>query len=199
MSVVDKLLEISTPGLAPPLEANSAVARALETLAAGSGLCELLSQRNGFVAFYGALQVYPIGQSAQGLHDIQWWNQPELWRDHYEELIQAEVFFAEDLFGGQFALKDGTVCSFDPETAEFEAMGANIEEWAQILLTDWNYFTGASLAKEWQEQHGALSFDQRLLPRIPFNLEGEFHIDNLIICDRVTAMRARGALALQNF
>ncbi|WP_068685569.1 hypothetical protein [Variovorax sp. WDL1] len=44
------------------------------------------------------------------------------------------IFFAEDIFGVQFAIKDDVVVSFDPESGEAEEIAGSIEEWANKLL-----------------------------------------------------------------
>ena len=166
-------------------------------LAEYAELAGLLYERNGFIAFYGALQVFPALHAVDKLHALDDWNQPGLWRQHFVPWADDGLFFAEDIFGGQFVIRDHGVYSFDPESAEYTHLGDNLNDWAQALLNDWDFFTGASLAKSWQQTHGRLPLCQRLIPRVPFVLGGGFIAKNLLACERVTAMRARAAIARQ--
>lgn len=161
-----------------------------------SDLAALLSQKNGFFAFESALRVFPAGSSpnSRALDD---WNSSGLWRGSYGNLAVGALFFAEDIFGTQFCLKDGGVHSFDPETAEFRIIGETIEEWAKAILEDYDFYTGHSFAHDWQVRNGPLAPSDRLMPKLPFVLGGEFAIENFVAIDGAKAMRCRGNLARQ--
>ncbi|WP_020396257.1 hypothetical protein [Thiolinea disciformis] len=107
------------------------------------------------------------------------------------------LFFAEDVFGGQFCLRDSQIYTFDPETGAFEWLAHDLEGWAKAILSDYEMLTGYVFAHHWQEQHGSLLAGKRLLPKIPFVLGGEFILDNLYLGDAVTGMRFRASLAHQ--
>jgi len=160
------------------------------------GLAELLRQKNGFYAFEGALHVLPALR-APGEYGLKEWNSRDLWRACYQELAQGCFFFAEDIFGGQFCLCDGSIMSFDPETGPKEIVGLNIDEWARSMLENYDLLSGHRLVHEWQAQHGALPSGYRLVPKTPFVLGGDFAIDNLFPLDVVRAMRSRANLAIQ--
>lgn len=106
-------------------------------------------------------------------------------------------FFAEDVFGGQFCIKDSKVYTFDPETGSLEYLADDIESWVQILLSDYEVLTGYPLAHQWQKQNGQLPAGKRLLPKLPFVLGGEFVLDNLYLADAVEGMRFRADIASQ--
>lgn len=163
---------------------------------AGDSLLEFLTKKNGFYAFESSLHVFPsetIGTEI-GLRD---WNSDGLWRSEYDDLIGDCVFFAEDIFGGQFCIKDDQIQSFDPETAEFTWVASDLEGWANAIETDFSFLTGFPIAHEWQTKHGRLPAAKRLLPKIPFVAGGKFSIDNLYLGDAVDGMRFRASLALQ--
>lgn len=163
----------------------------------GSELLAVLEERNGFFAFESALLVRPSGLSKR-VRSLESWNAPGLWRDSYEGTpLQAGFFFAEDAFGGQFALAPSGVSSVNPETGEGQLVAADLEEWAEIVLKDPAYMTGHPLAHAWQEQHGPLAPDQRLVPATPFVLGGEYALENLVAYDALLGMRVRGGLARQ--
>jgi hypothetical protein len=87
--------------------------------------------------------------------------------------------------------------SFDPETGEIEEIANNFDEWAKSILKDYNFWTGFSLAHEWQVIHGSIPEGDRLLPKIPFILGGGFSVENLYQLNAVEGMRVRGDLSRQ--
>jgi hypothetical protein len=159
------------------------------------GLSGLLSRANGFYAFEAALHVFPSGTSEH--MSIELWNDPDLWRCSYGKLSEGLVFFAEDIFGGQFVLTTDRIGTFDPETGSVAAIAADVREWAAVLLDDYETLTGYPLAHEWQRQYGALPEGKRLVPKMPFVTGGAFDVVNLYAADAVEGMRARGNLAMQ--
>jgi len=170
-----------TPGLSPRLQ---------------SQLLELLSLRNGFFAFEAALRVFPAGPTLYG-YALDEWNAPDLWRAHYNGLADGAFFFAEDLFGGQYGVWEESVIKFDPETADAEIVAADLDGWADLILTDYAFQTGYPLAHEWQLAHGPLEPRQRLVPLTLFVLGGAFSLDNLKAMDAAEGMRVRGPIAQQ--
>lgn len=161
----------------------------------GSSLEGMLRRVNGFYAFESALHVFPSGTSER--MSLELWNDRDLWRRDYDNLTDRLVFFAEDVFGGQFVLVDDGVGTFDPETGDVEVIAGDLPSWAAAVLADYEMLTGYPLAHEWQARHGALAEGQRLLPKLPFVTGGGFDIDNLYAADAVEGMRARGNLAVQ--
>jgi hypothetical protein len=159
-------------------------------------LNEMLCNRNGFYAFESALHVFPA-RSTQieiGIHE---WNESLLWRSDYKTLIDGCVFFAEDVFGGQFCIFEEKVCTFDPETAEVAYLADDLEGWASIVLDDYEVLTGYPLAHEWQKAEGRLCPGKRLLPKLPFVMGGEFILENLFLGSAVDGMKSRAAIANQ--
>ncbi|WP_140216091.1 hypothetical protein [Pseudomonas oryzihabitans] len=71
-------------------------------------LLEMLTIRNGFYTLENALHVFPSSSTEEeiGLHE---WNDPQLWRNGYEDAVTNCLFFAEDVFGGQFCVKENNV------------------------------------------------------------------------------------------
>lgn len=192
---LDKLLSISSNSLAQ--EQATLAPELLEV--AGNRAQEievLLNQKNGFFAFESALRFFPSSSSdlSIGLND---WNADKLWRKDYSGLADGCLFFAEDIFGGQFCIKSDMVCSFDPETGGLEEMAPSLEQWAEELLNEYNLWTGYTLAHEWQEYNGNLANDERLMPKIPFVCGGQFEVNNLVAINAVSGMKSRANLALQ--
>lgn len=164
--------------------------------ALGVELLSMLEQKNGFYALEGALHVFPaksVGDET-GLED---WNASDFWRSAYEEMVEGCLFFAQDIFGGQFCIREGAVCTFDPETGEIEYLADNLDGWAEAIMSDYNLLTGYPLAHSWQLEHGAIESGMRLAPKIPFVLGGEFSVDNLYMADASKSLISRAEIAKQ--
>jgi hypothetical protein len=193
--LLEKLLPIAGPRL------NSVKASFLPELEKQAGsfadqLLGLLYQKNGFYGFESSLHVFPT-QSTRSEISLDRWNESVCWRSAYDGMADGCLFFAEDVFGGQFALKSGGVYQFDPETARQEFVASDLEGWAEALLSDYKVLTGYPLAHQWQARYGAIPAGKRLVPKLPFVLGGQFSLDNLYLLDAVKAMRLRGSIATQ--
>jgi hypothetical protein len=192
---LDKLVSLSSAPLLPPF-APTADGGLLARGRRASELRALLAARNGFYAFESALHVFPLGRAA-GVMDLETWNSDALWRGEYGDQTEGCLFFAEDVFGCQFCLRDEQVFTFDPETGELQEMAADLEDWAGQLLADYEVLTGHPLAHAWQSQRGPLPPGKRLVPGIPFVCGGEFELNNLLLLDAVKGMHVRANLARQ--
>ena len=159
-------------------------------------LAELLDQRNGFYAFEAALHVFGAGSGVVG-GSIETWNSDGLWRTAYGGLAEGFHFFAEDIFGAQFAVRGNEVFTFDPETAETVRIASSIEDWAEQVAGNYRTLTGFPIAHAWQQANGAIEPGCRLVPKRPFVLGGDFTVANVYMLDSVEGMRVRGELALQ--
>jgi len=159
-------------------------------------LIQMLSAKNGFYAFEGALHVFPWVDplSLESGLGLQAWNEKGLWRDWYQGLTDGLFFFAEDAFGGQFAIRGEEIVSFDPESGEIEPLASSLESWANELLQSYERLTGYPLARSWQLVNGPIPVGKRLLPKIPFILGGAYEVSNLYAVDAVQGMRYRGEL-----
>lgn len=188
-----KLLELSSPAFSPggtgiDLEACMQLGGVPKELAS------ILGEKNGFHAFESALHVFPFNDAPSSF-GLDTWNSGSGWRVEYGELASGCLFFAEDVFGGQFCLKNGRVWQFDPETGGLTLLAESLEEWAAAVLGDFAFLTGHPVAREWQLLHGPLPAKMRLVPKVPFVLGGPFALSNLSLMDSERGMRVRGNLA----
>jgi hypothetical protein len=163
----------------------------------GARLSELLHLKNGFYAFESALHVLSFGRARDGRLGVGDWNRKELWIGDYGGMADGNIFFAEDVFGNQFCLREGQVMSFDPETGTLEHIAPGLDAWAADLLENYNVRTGHSLARAWQVEHGPIPLGRRLVPKQLFVLGGEYSVENLYALDAVEAMKMRASVALQ--
>lgn len=160
-------------------------------------LAELLTRTNGFTTANAGVQVFRAGPGGLG-PELAAWNAATTWKDTYGDLAQGLFCFGQDLFGVQFAVEEHSrVVTFDPETGDREIIGAGLDDWARWLLSDLDHHAVRSFATGWQDRHGPLDYDQRLIPRQFFVLGGTYDDDNLVAADAATAMRIRGPLARQ--
>lgn len=156
----------------------------------------LLSEKNGFYAFESALHVLPGSAVAVQPH-LARWNSPRGWREIYGPETDGLLFFAQDAFASQFALSRRGVVRFNPESGEVEALAPSLEGWAHRVLEDFPFETGWTVAKEWQQEHGPLPAGQRLLPRRPFSLGGDYLASNMVAVPADRAMQMLGRLHAQ--
>ncbi|UXI66755.1 hypothetical protein [Tahibacter amnicola] len=157
---------------------------------------DLLRIRNGFAAFGGALLWLPGEADAGGLDAVSW-NRADGWIADYGELARDLFFFAQDLFGNQFACDGEGFWTFDADTGEREKIADALDEMIGVLLGDYDYYTGASLLQEWIADKGPLPVDCRLFPKIPFVLGGDYETANLWVADPRKVMGYRGWIASQ--
>lgn len=170
--------------------------KALQDLPLAHELKDLLARKNGFYGFEYALHVFPweTTDSEIGMLD---WNKESLWISSYDDMAKGAFFFAEDILGCQFCLKNDGVYTFDPETGGFDKLANNINEWCQMILSDYRVLTGYSLAHDWQVTNGEISQGYRLAPKIPFVAGGLFELDNLYLGKSFELLKARANIAIQ--
>ena len=165
----------------------------------GSELLGLLEVKNGFFALHDALHLFPCAkvEVSRAGYELSSWNREGLWRSQYGDSAEGYVFFAEDLFGHQWALRDGSNHRFDPETGDTRVLGTSLEQWAELIVARHKVETGWPLAEDWRRRNGPLLPTQRLVPTIPFVLGGQFSLANLRAIDAVEGMHYRAEIARQ--
>ncbi|HEX7863153.1 MAG TPA: SMI1/KNR4 family protein [Verrucomicrobiae bacterium] len=126
-------------------------------------LAELLREVNGFLLHGGALHfrgasLVPAWHSLRAaIHDA------EAFHHLYDLIEPADIPFAQDLFGDQFLLRDGTVLRLFAETGEIEALSPNLEDFLTHLCDDYAEFLNV--------QPGNLKPGQLVLAYPPFCVE----------------------------
>lgn len=125
------------------------------------------------------------------------------------ELVRKKLFepfriaatthvFAFDLFAGMYGIEaDGSVVSIDAETGERQDFARDLEAWAALILEKPGSLLGAELGRAWQQLHGPLAPLERLVPRQPFVLGGNYEVSNLVRCPLPRAVELYGSLCEQ--
>lgn len=194
MSKIDLLLSHASS----PLSASEVRLTDFGLGPVGTELTRLLNARNGFFCFLSALHVFPLSEASNCIgYDLETWNAQSSWREAYPSCEEGVLFFAEDVFGCQFGIARTGVLSFDAETGETTAIADTLADWADLISHESRALTGWPLAEAWQSRFGAIGVKQRLSPKVPFVLGGEFEIDNLFAVDSMESMRFRGDIARQ--
>ena len=188
-----KLLSIAGDPIGDPIDKIDALKK---WGALGKELVEMLKLKNGFYAFESALLVRALHYEYTPLGLLEW-NAPNLWRSEFTENLGDILFFAEDIFGGQYCLREDKIWTFDPENGLFEAMNSSLAEWANNLISDYNFWTGYPLAHAWQMKKGILPKGMRLIPKTPFIFGGKYEVENLYSISDVKGMLFRESIANQ--
>lgn len=159
-------------------------------------LAAVLEARNGFMAFDGALHVFPAGPTAWNLH-LASVNDPEGWRREFWHRCEGMVFFASNAFGDLYGLKGDEVIRFDPETGADAVFAADLAGWADRILDDWRLETGYEAMAAWQDRNGAVDEGLRLMPTQPFAFGGSNALENLRAVPLLEGLAMRGSVATQ--
>lgn len=192
-SAIQKLISIGSTPICEPIDLSHTTIQGRQM---ALGLAEILGRKNGFYAYESALLVRPVarGSSPLGLAE---WNATGLWKAAFDQNLDDTIFFAEDVFGGQFFLRGDHVWAFDPETGQSKAVSPSVEAWAEMVLSDYAFQTGFPIAHAWQLTNGPLKPGERLLPKVPFVCGGKYEVENLYLLDEVSGMTLRASLANQ--
>lgn len=183
-SGLSQLLSVASPGLRVPAPAPP--------VGLPIALVPLWEQRDGWVAFWSALQIFPR-EAAGGVPGVDTVN--ATLREAFGELATGHVAFGHDLFGVLMTWHEDHVCAFDPESGDHEPIAADLDGWADALLAEPEELVGSAFAFDWQERHGSLEPGERLVPLLPFVLGGEYDDANLEPRGSLQALRERAALA----
>jgi len=156
----------------------------------------LLSLHNGLTAFDGGLRIF--GTKPGKLPTLQEWNEPNSWRSAYKELVNDTlIFFAEDVFGNQFAFDDGSVFYFDAENGRTASFANSFSEWLSIILEDPVDTLQLILYKSWLDKGERLEPSEHLCPVYPFIVKADPPLKELYRVKSMEDMLCKGSFAYQ--
>jgi hypothetical protein len=156
----------------------------------------LLSMHNGLTAFDGGLRIF--GATTGLVPALPDWNKLESWRSEYRELIKKSfVFFAEDVFGNQFAFDGERVVYFDAENGRATPFANSFSEWLSTILEDPADTLQLMTYKNWLKQGQQLQPSEHLCPTYPFIVKADPPLHELYPVNSVEDMRHKGHFALQ--
>ena len=159
-----------------------------------SSYLDFIASSNGGFFYKNSIQIYAISQTPAYNN---FFNINEMIRKEYGNILSDEIFFGQEIFGNQFAFTSSGVVFFNIETGERTEMGKTFLEWTSILTSDINYYSGINILKSWTAANLDLSIDNRLCPKKPFVIGGEYEIKNLYPAPYPQYIKANANIANQ--
>lgn len=125
-------------------------------------------------------------------------NERHAWLSFYGDMIEKPLeFFAEDAFGVQFALIDGNVGVFQPETAELGLLKMTQTEFYQMILDDTEGTLSWSLYQEAVRLLGKPSSNQHFAFKVELALGGQPVVENMVILNSAEHFKMMVGIARQ--
>ena len=137
-----------------------------------------IKQYNGGYYYTGSLQLYSVSNDGL-LDDIFAIN--SIIASTYKFIFRQLFSFGQDTFGNQFCFNAvGSIVFFNIETGEIEPLADSFLSWEKALISDLDYLTGVNLRNKYVTNNGGeLKYSDRLCPKVPFVMGGEYEINNL--------------------
>lgn len=159
------------------------------------GYLEFLN--SGFSGLYFSNALHLYGESSNEYHDINSVNRR--FKSVFNFIIEELYCFGCDLFGNQFCFRDHEIVFFNIESGTSEFVAKNFKEWVDVLLADYNYYTGEQILQEWESLMLPLNSEERLVPIKPFIIGGEYSPNNMKTLDFYKTLEYNGSIARQIF
>ena len=150
---------------------------------------------NGGFFFSQALVLYPHTQTHE-YPDIE--NVNRSLKEEYGNHLTNLISFGEDIFGNQFCFDAHReeIVFFNIEDASKNLMGKTFEDWVDCFTKDFDYYSGFTYALEWQKEN-RLKPDQRLCPKKPFTIGGDYNVSNFYASDYPKFIKINASIAKQ--
>jgi len=110
---------------------------------------------------------------------------------------RPSFFFAEDVFGNQFAFDDGSVVYFDVENGRATPFAKSFSEWLSIILEDPVDTLQLMLYKNWLGKGDRLEPSEHLCPIYPFVVKAAPPLKELYRVKSKEDMMYKGNFAYQ--
>jgi hypothetical protein len=110
---------------------------------------------------------------------------------------RPSFFFAEDVFGNQFAFDDGSVVYFDVENGRATPFAKSFSEWLSIILEDPVDTLQLPLYKSWRDKGEQLEPFEHLCPVYPFIVKADPPLKELYRVKSIEDMAYKGTFAYQ--
>ena len=107
------------------------------------------------------------------------------------------IFFAEDVFGNQFAFDNEKVVYFNAETGRATTFANSFVEWLSVILEDPVDTLQLMLFKAWTDMGEHLKPSEHLCPVYPFITKSDPPLKELYRIDSVEDMSYKGNFAYQ--
>jgi len=179
------------------LNADNEMLNSFEIIKNDNVFNAFLMKHNGCFAFEKALQFFSFLSSEYDLLNIQSVNSKI--RELYNSFnLESEEFFGQDIFGNLFYYGADGIGIFDIESGDKNVIARDFSGFDQVLSEDFEYLTGISYLNKWEEAtHSQLKEDERLCPKKPFIIGGEYDIKNLYAKSSIKNWEFNSDLAFQ--
>ena len=160
------------------------------------GLNELLDRREGFYGFRRSLHVFGRVREPR-FHSVFVWNDPDGWVSEYGDLADNLLFFAENVFGDQFAFDGERIIHFAAETGARTDLAKDVEQWLTLLLKEPERYLDFDGVAAWSDRNGLVPLGEHLVPDVPFVLSSGDVANKLSTTDAFKSMGFKGTIARQ--
>lgn len=119
----------------------------------------------------------------------------------YGTISANNFFFACDAFGNQFCFDYliDKIFFFNIETGNKEFIANDFIEWIQVIKSETDYYTGQPFVVKWEEIMHPLNSDERLTPKMPFILNGQYDLNNIRVEKLDKILEFNSSIAKQIF
>lgn len=152
---------------------------------------------NGGMFFGGSLILYSFGttDSYAQISEVN-----SALNREFESLFKGLFAFGQDIFGNQFCFESGTtnIVFFGIDDGDKKMMSGSFKEWLTIMENDSDYYTGYPYLHRWKSSY-QLRDGERLCPKIPFIIGGEYGIENFYTSGFPDYIRVNSSIAKQIF
>lgn len=117
--------------------------------------------------------------------------------EFYGAMIEGFQCFGCDIFANQFAFKDGLVFTINIETGDTKYVADSFKSFWELVYTDYDLITGRSIMNAWEDKYSTIEMGNRLTPKIPFVIGGEYSPENIYQSEIKSILGFNASLAKQ--
>jgi hypothetical protein len=172
---VNILLNNAAVGFVPPAM-DVADLRSLSNTIFDQSYLNYTSVANGGFYFDRSLHLYGFckGPSFHSILEVN-----EVFKTEFGIIAEGKFVFGQDVFSNQFAFAEKGIFFVNVETGDSDFLARDFNDWLELLSEDTEFLTGVKFLKGWESSHPRLQSDQRLCPKKPFVIGGEYSVENL--------------------
>lgn len=140
---------------------------------------EFIEKYRGGFFFDNSLHFFSFTDPSEDLLNIK--NVNETIKSLYKDFIVPDYeYFSQDTFGNLFFFCEKGIGFFEIETGKHRMLSHNFLSFDDLMIDDFEFLTGINYLKDWENQNNKrLEKSERLCPKIPFVLNGEYSYKNL--------------------
>ena len=159
---------------------------------------EYLLEFNGGYYYSDSLELYPLSKNTS-VNNLMLMN--SFLMQCYGDIYGSLFAFSQDTFANQFCFdKSGAIVLFNIETGESEQIADSFLSWQNLLIDENEWLTGIVIREKFiRKKESSLPFANRLCPKTPFFIGGDYDIDNLYGMSTLKCIETNANIAKQIF